>query len=409
MAGLTAATKIAHSGKSVLILSQGTGVLSLSSGCVDILGKNHLSQLVQENAQHPYAKVGLELIQESCTYFKKIMAAEKQQFVGEYDKNFLLSTDFGTVRPTGLVPQGMAAGDVRLSGNTLVMGIEQLLDFYPQLITTGVNKIRQKLSIAGRWHWGGSLQLDLENVAQFTPVTIANWLEKQENLEQFIRQIKEIIKANEQLAIERIGLPAVLGNHRHSQVLQQLADHIPYAIFEIPVGQPTVPGMRVINGLTNTIKKLGGKVQLSSKVNRAYWEAESFAVEVDSPGRPTVFRSEHLILATGGIYGQGLTRTTERTVEPICNLLVSPLQEDNKNLLASRKFFTDKAQPYAYQGIEVDQNLAPLTGDHQAKKIKVVGRSIAGYDPVIEKNGLGVALATGYQAGKIIAEGGELC
>ena len=78
LAGLTAALAGARQGKSVTMLTYGSGSLSLNSGVIDLLGYDAQHQLVRSPREaighlpaiHPYHKIGLPAIEQSIEFFK---------------------------------------------------------------------------------------------------------------------------------------------------------------------------------------------------------------------------------------------------------------------------------------------------------------------------------------------------
>ena len=85
-------------------------------------------------------------------------------------------------------------------------------------------------------------------------------------------------------------------------------------------------------------------------------------------------------------------------VEPVFGLPIPAptVQTDwsNKNL------FSEEKQLFAQLGVLVNSSLAPVDGEGNEllSNVKVVGRSLAGYDYCFEKSGNGVAIATAYKA-----------
>lgn len=420
MAGLIAAIRVAQGGKRVMVISQGHGATGLTAGTVDLLGslpwdtnKNltrvgeHLPLLVENQREHPYSKVGLAKIAESFNYFKELSQEMDYPLLGDSETNYLLPTYLGAARPTALAPQSMVEGDLRLAGDTLVVGVEQITSFYPKLLVNGINSLKQRLLIPGKWHFVGTISLP---GASGNPLQFASWLEDQINLKLFIASLQELIKAYGQ-SFSRLGLPAVLGNKSHAHVFNQLTSALGCPVFEVPVGQPTVPGTRLANILFAKLKKLGGRLQLGAEVlDITDGGSLGMAVMVNSPGRATTFLADQVVIATGGVYGKGLAvaEVGKEIKECLLQLPVTPLP-NQKSRLALGKIVTNQPQPYATVGVAVNERLQPIglgVSQELQEKVRVVGQTIGGYDPVVEKNGLGVALATGYLAGTELG-GGE--
>ena len=414
--GLIAAAKAGENGKKVLLISKGQGDVHLTSGCVDILAcvpgrenvcsvhiEKNLQLLTERMPEHPYAKVGLATIKESIAYFRQLTKSMGYAYQGGGIKNYLLATGMGTVRPAALVPETMAEGDVREPGNVLVLGFRELIDFHPKLIADRLNLIRsQWLKVAGKWS-GKMLSLGIDTLGTVSPLKVARWLENDGHLDEFISVIKDIVPVN-----TKLGLPAILGSHYSTDIFRRIRDSLGCPVFEIPFGQPTVSGLRLYNLLLAYVKQCGVRVQLGLPVFKVEINTDCSAeVLVNTPGRPTGFGCRQLIIATGGLYGKGLACTARGIKESILDLPVIDGTAAS-GMSTDWNFFDRTRHPYSTVGVVVDRDLRPVAVSgpvNNFTNIKVVGRSLAGYDPVIEKNGLGVALATGFAAGKAVAGG----
>ncbi|MET0836070.1 MAG: FAD-dependent oxidoreductase, partial [Thermoleophilaceae bacterium] len=125
LAGLTAAVRLAENGARVLVLAKGVGATHLSAGTIDVLGYaperverpgEAIGALVDARPSHPYALVGAGGVAAAVDWFKERIAAgplAPYAYVGSSDENILLPTAVGVARPSAVVPETMAGGNLR--------------------------------------------------------------------------------------------------------------------------------------------------------------------------------------------------------------------------------------------------------------------------------------------------------
>lgn len=140
VAGLTAAVRLAESGARVLVLAKGVGATHLSAGTVDVLGyaperverpAAALPAFLAEHPDHPYAHVGVDGIATAVAWFKDRIAngsLAPYAYAGSVDENLLLPTALGVPRPSAIVPETMAGGDLRAGGPVVVAGFRAFRD-----------------------------------------------------------------------------------------------------------------------------------------------------------------------------------------------------------------------------------------------------------------------------------------
>ncbi|MGF7186582.1 glycerol-3-phosphate dehydrogenase subunit B [Desulfitispora alkaliphila] len=414
MAGIIAACAARDKGKKVLVLSKGQGCTNMTSGTVDVLGyqpweqqrcltniKDNVQRLIKKKADHPYSKIGYKFLEESLEYFLNTASEMGLEYKGDGKRNFLLVTSYGFVRPTALVPTSMAGGDVRNEGECLVIGMEGLLDFSPKMVADGANRFREKMGIKGKWVNGGLINLGLSRTKRSNPLAIAKWLDKEENFNYLVRELKLLISGHGMGKETAIVLPAVLGSKYQQDLTAKLSIKLQHPVFEIPVGQLTVPGYRLNNMLIDSAAKKGADIQLGTPVLEVKTTKETMTVTIDAPGKPVVYSCEKLILATGGVFGGGILKDRKGYEETAIGLPVATGGNKNTN---SMGLLNREEQPYSLAGVAVNKDLQPsvLYKDfNKYGQVAIVGASLAGYDAAVEKSGLGVALATGYAAGTL--------
>src|SRR4029078_13187201 len=92
-----------------------------------------LHKLAQTRAEQPYMRGGGAGVAEALSRFRALMEAARHPYVGSLERNVLLPTAVGALRPAALLPATMAAGDSRLGGELLLAGFHELRDFFPPL------------------------------------------------------------------------------------------------------------------------------------------------------------------------------------------------------------------------------------------------------------------------------------
>ena len=247
LAGLTAVWQLATQQKKARLVSKGWGATHWHSGCIDVLGYYPidesqpvespgvtLAKLIADQPEHPYALVGVAGVEEALTMFQTLCAEAGYPLHGSLDKNWLLPSAVGTFRPTCLAPETMIAGDLRRDDPMLIVGIKQLVDFYPNIVAE--NLVKQGVEAA-------HLMLDMPKLAQRnfnTPVSIGSMMEQPSFRSDLVRFIKpKLGKA------KRVGLPAVLGRYPSLTIKNDLEKQLGVPVFEIPGLPPSLPGLRL--------------------------------------------------------------------------------------------------------------------------------------------------------------------
>ncbi len=425
LSGLIAAARARHRGRTVLVLARGQGLLALTSGCIDILGylpgvgehcltdvAGGLQRLAVAVPGHPYNRIGLDMIRESTAYWLQIMQTMGYPYCGSgcptrlsgYPGavNYLLPTALGCVRPTALAPATMAGGDIRNEADTLVVGWPNLSDWHPGLIADSINELRRRLGLRGAW---SSVLLDnaTGSASNLTPVMMAHFLEDDQHLDALITGLKSALTPG----IARVGLPAVLGIDAGADLYWLVEKRLGCPVFEIPAGQPTVTGLRLSQVLLRFLKENGVSFRFNVSVLRAERINGAWQVLLDLPGRVAGVTCGALVLATGGLIGRGLEADRAGIRECVAGLPVSGDDLPRKVPQATPDVAGWGRDPFAMAGVVVNEFMQPVAdaGRGEYEHLFVAGSTLAGYDPAVEKDGLGVALATGYVAGN--AAGGD--
>ena len=400
ISGLFAACVAADAGKKVQILSYGAGTLTIGGGIIDVLGYTDRGKPVEDPLQaidkaspkHPYAKVGSQTVKKALETFLSITASEGFPYIGSPAKNQWLPTAIGNFKPTCLVPRTMDTRALLDAENILVVGFDAMKDFYTGIAAKNIqkrlsNKNVEELTIKLNFEYGRDLR-------DISAMDVARWLETKEGRRSFIDQVKGHLKPN-----TAIVLPPVLGLEPDYNVLDYLEEDLECHLIEVSSLPPAVTGIRLSKLLTAYAKKHGVQIIEKAHVTGAdIINGRCQSVITESFDRKRKFYADQFILATGGVYGGGIIAKIGAMVEPIFNINIDVPKVQTK--WSHVELFANKKQIFAQYGVNVNDDLTPVTADGSiiASNVKVVGRSLAGYDFCYEKSGNGVALATAYKA-----------
>jgi glycerol-3-phosphate dehydrogenase subunit B len=296
LSGLTAATRLAESGARVLVLAKGVGATHLSPCTIDVLGyaperverpREALGRLPEG---HPYGLVGADGVAAAIDWFKR----QVSDYTGSLDENLLLPTAVGALRPTAVVPETMAGGDLRAArGEILVVGFRALKDFHAPLLADNL----ARSGIPAR-----AVVLDLVPEGRVDVNSLG-----------FARAFDDPgFRASVAAAVapgdaERVAFPAVLGIADARAAWSDLQARLGRPVFEVPTLPPSVPGMRVFATLRETLRRTGGRVILNAVVvgaERSGARVSELRARVGL--REQVYGADHIVLATGGFAAGGL-------------------------------------------------------------------------------------------------------
>ncbi len=407
ISGLFAACVAADMGKKVQILAYGAGTLTIAGGIVDVLGYDDNGKPVTDPvaamkniaAEHPYAKVGPDIAKKALEKFLAITKEEGFPYIGSPNKNQWLPTAIGNFKPTCLTPRSMDCQALLKAKDILVVGFDTLKDFYAHIVTKNLKK---RLSNKNIEQFIAKLNFEYgRDLRDISAMDVARWIETPEGHRSFVEQVKPHVKAG-----MVIVLPPILGLEPNYQVLDSLQKELGCTLVEVSSIPPAVTGIRLEKLLVAYAKKRGVQIVRKAHVVGAdIVNGKCEAVITKGFDRERRYYADKFILATGGIYGGGIIAGIGSLTEPVFNIDLNVPKVQTE--WSHKQLFADKKQIFAKYGVEVDNNLTPITKDGKqvASNVKVVGRSLAGYDFCYEKSGNGVALITAYKAAT--AFGGE--
>jgi glycerol-3-phosphate dehydrogenase subunit B len=402
-AGLTAATRLAEGGARVCVLAKGIGSTHLAPGTVDVLGyapelvedpARALSELAAARPDHPYALMGVESVAPALRWFAERIAEGPQpgyRYVGDLEHNHLLPTAVGVLRPSALVPETMAEGDMRRREPVCIVGARVLRDFHAALCAANL----EATGIAAR-----AVDVDLElDRADANALGVARRFDDPDFRAAFAARLTPLLHGD-----ERVGLPAVLGLSDPHGAWADLQRRLGRGVFEIPTLPPSVPGMRAFEALRAALRGAGGRLVLGSEVLGAERDGERVrSVIANAAGHDVRYHANWFVLATGGFASGAIALGSDWvTRDTVLGLPLRGAPAPGEPRFAAEYL---AEQPMARVGVAVDGSLRA----EGAENVLVAGAALPGAVPWREGSGEGIALASGYRAAEVaLAEGASV-
>jgi glycerol-3-phosphate dehydrogenase subunit B len=396
VAGLTAATRLAEGGATVCVVATGVGSTHLAPATIDVLGYDPervdgagaaLEGFIAAHPLHPYALTGTEPIAAALDWFRgrvEAHAPSGYRYLGGLDRNFLLPSAVGVARPSALVPETMAAGELRERSSLCFVGLPVLRDFHVRLCAANV----ARLGIEAR---GIELDIDVGGRPEANAVGLAKRFDDPGFRAAFATELAPLVRE------QRIGLPAVLGLRDAHGAWSDLEQRLERPVFEIPTLPPSAPGIRMFNALRASLQAAGGRLVMGSRVVGAERSGgRVVALRAQASGHEVVYEASWVVLATGGFGSGGIAMDSHwRTREAVFDLPLRYAPE------AGRPRFDPTYlahQPLARAGVSVDRSLRPPGYEN----LLVAGAALGGAEPWRQGCGEGISLASGYRAAELL-------
>jgi len=402
VSGMISAIAAAKRGKKVTLLRYGLGAFEIGGGLIDIMAypqdrkvcsaiKYSMDKIGEE---HPYHKLGLSAVEEAIKFFLELSKEENFAYEGSTEKLHWVPTAVGTMKPTGLYTKTFNGQILKDLDTIYLVDFKGLKDYYAKLTEKNLRKIFGEDKVYKVVTVDPHME-DAVGGRDIMIMDIARWLDTAEGLAECSKQLKQLVKAN-----AAIVFPQVLGTKPDYTVYETLKAQLQCELTETLSIPPSAAGMRLSEMLHNCARKYGVKIIENAKViDSIIKEGVCEAVVVSGVGKEHTYYAEQFVLATGGFYGSGLeVLGVKKIKEPIFDLPIT--LATNMDKWENLEFFSEKKQPFAMAGIQVDHTMRPMNhnGDQVLNNVFVVGRNLSGYDFCFEKSGNGVALASAYQA-----------
>jgi glycerol-3-phosphate dehydrogenase subunit B len=402
LAGLTAALRLAEQDQRVLVVAKGVGGTHLAAPTIDVLGyadgpiespAETLPEFTAARPEHPYGRISVETIRASLAWFTERLG--ELGYRGRLEENFLVPTAVGVAKPTVLVPETMAAGDLRAGGRFVFVGLRGLKDFYPAYLADNLGAAPPGVSARAV-----ELALPLGVEQDVSTIGFARRFEQGEFRDLVVRELERLLVPG-----ELVGFPGVLGLGGSREVWQELETRLRHPVFEVPTLPPSVGGIRLFDALTAALRRQGGRVVLGSTVSGAERNGKRLeGVVAQTAARPRTYRARSLVLASGGFASGGLQLDSYgQASETAFDLALTGVPAPTAPRFAPGYF---DEHPLARAGIAVDDQLRPVDSDGAPafENLHAAGATLAGAMPWREASGNGLSLATGYAAASAILE-----
>jgi glycerol-3-phosphate dehydrogenase subunit B len=403
LAGLTAALRLAGEGQRVLVVARGVGSTHVAPATIDVLGfadegvdspVQALPRFADAHPGHPYAHLPGDLIAASIDWFKRRLP--DLGYRGGLEKNFLLPTAVGAAKPSAVVPETMASGDLRAGGRFVFVGFRGLKDFYPAYLAENLGRVS---GVSAR---AIELTPPVEGEADVGSLGFARRFEQPAFRDMVVRDLAGRLEQD-----ERVGFPAVLGLRNAGEVWRELETRLERPVFEVATLPPSVPGIRLFEAMTDALRQAGGRILLGSPAVGS--ETENGRVDgmvAQAAARPTTYRARSFVLASGGLAAGGIQVDSYGKIrEAVFDLPLAGVPAANGRPPFLPTYLAE--QPLDRVGVPVDDRLRPTDagGRPRYENLHAAGATIAGAVPWREASGNGLSLATGYAAAGAILEG----
>lgn len=415
MAGAMAALAARAGGARVALVRRSPGATALSSGAVSVaadLGAGPEDPLAWRRGpleaarrlaalrpEHPYALLGAELerLPEALAFAARALDPLLSPAL---DRPRFLATPFGAAIGAALCQRSMAAGDLlAVRAPLAVAGFRGHLGFDAELVAAGLERCVPR---------GGPATFALEVELPFgdpaaRPHELARALDAPGAAEALGDRLRAALAGR---GAGAVLLPPVLGLAPGGRTVERIAAAAGLAVAETLSDVPSVPGLRL-------------QAALEARLRAAGVEVLTGAVQgVGGPGDPVAVGSVALhagcwILATGRFVGGGIARRGV-LVEPVLGLPVQAAEGREAGVhLAQRPAASltvrDRRapQPLLSAGLKVDATLRPLDGMGRPihPRLLAAGAVVGGHEQATDGTGLGVAILTGFLAGRTAAAG----
>jgi glycerol-3-phosphate dehydrogenase subunit B len=395
-AGLTAGALLAEGGARVCVVAKGVGSTHLAPGTVDVLGyapgrvtepELALGDFVAAHPDHPYALLGHDALAPALQWFAERVEAGPHpgyRYVGSLERNHLLPTAVGALRPSALVPETMAPGDVSDGGAICVAGPRALRDFHGALCAANLGQ-------AGVEARAVEVELEVDR-ADANALGLARRFDDAAFRAAFAGRL-----ASRLAGAQRVGVPAFLGLRDPHGAWAELQERLDLPVFEIPTLPPSVPGMRLFEILRAALRAAGGRLVLGSPITSAERDGSRVvSVRAQAAGHDVRYLARWVVLATGGFASGAIELGSDWIARD--TVLGLPLRgaPGPREARFVPEYLAE--QPMARAGVAVDANLRA----EGAENVLVAGASLPGAASWREGSGEGIALASGHRVAQLV-------
>jgi glycerol-3-phosphate dehydrogenase subunit B len=388
--------------------------LHFSSGCVDLLGRNRLGEKVFEPfkelkalaaacPEHPYSKIGADAVKSGLDFFVGQAKARNLDYCANKDKNHLHITALGRVRTTYLSPDGVYSPRIEEAflnkKKVAVLNFAGFRDFYPELAAANLKKhpLFEKCTITTGQIKLPELSPTGGRIRELRSIDIARHFDCAKDLGPVAEQISRLGQG-----AQFVAMPAILGINNFGRIRDSLEKLAGTIIYEVPTLPPSILGMRLDEALRSRFAELGGVLLPGERVCGGAIE-KSRVLSLALASRAKI-SADNFVLATGSFFSGGLVSRPDSIREPVFDLKVFANQR--RGNWYNPVFLSAESHPFMEYGVVTDSSLCALDASGRAvENLYCAGAVLAGYHPVREQSGLGVAISTGvFAADRVIGQ-----
>lgn len=399
MAGMAASLFAAN--RNIDVVQVGAvGEINFASGLLDVLGVHPVktgdvwldpwsavSRLIEDQPQHPYAKIGPEGIRRAMEEFMAFFDQTSQPYHSLFDTNVQIPTPVGTIKTSYGIPKSMLHGAEAWSGRLpcLLVDIKGIKGFSSRQIAE---------TLKSRWPGLRSATIEYsEQKGDLFTEPLARSLDVDQQYLKLVEAIKPHLKDE-----KMVGLPAMLGFYKTSRIQSSLEEALGARVFEIPTMPPTITGSRLRELFERHLPPKGVRMLYQKKVTEAVIKGERLEFLAGGYEHGLTIDADAAVIATGRFFGKGLRADRLKIREAIFDLPV--VQPDSRVHWHQKDAFHPDGHAINRAGLEVDSDFRPLsqTGRAAHPMLFAAGSILAHQDWKREKSGSGLAVATALAA-----------
>ena len=390
LSALLCGIELVRNGNKAAVVTTGHSSLHFSSGSFGLYnGAEPLKAVEALSEGHPYTKLG-EDIEQLAAKATEILNVAGIATIGDSEANHYIMTPTGAMRQCWLSVEGMVASKDGKSldfNNALILCPEGFLDFYTQFVAESLSKLGVETSQAT--FSLPELVIRRNNPTEMRSVTVARALDKEEN----ILALASII-SREAKDVDTVIMPAVLGFER-TDVLAKLEKITDKRILTVATLPPSVEGIKAERALRKTFENMGGVIYNGHTATE--FAMEEGALLSITTAKGVTLSANEFVLATGSFIGGGLEALRSGVSE---KLFGADVLAPKTTELTDRDIYAP--QPFMSAGIVTDSQFKVAIGGAVVENLYGCGSILAGYNPVKEGCGAGVAMFTALKVAENI-------
>lgn len=390
LSALLCGIELVRNGNKAAIVTTGHSSLHFSSGSFGLYnGAEPLKAVEALGEGHPYTKLG-EDIEQLAAKATEILNVAGIATIGDSEANHYIMTPTGAMRQCWLSVEGMVTSKDGKSldfGRALILCPEGFLDFYTQFVAESLSKLGVETSQAT--FSLPELVIRRNNPTEMRSVTVARALDKEENILALASIISR--KAKD---VDTVIMPAVLGFER-TDILSRLEKITDKRILTVATLPPSVEGIKAERALRKTFENMGGVIYNGHTATEFVME-EGALLSITTAKGVTLSANE-FVLATGSFIGGGLEALRSGVSE---KLFGADVLAPKTTELTDRDIYAP--QPFMSAGIVTDSQFKVAIGGAVVENLYGCGAILAGYNPVKEGCGAGVAMFTALKVAENI-------